>query len=88
MDRNPAVTRQTANMRWVLKHTFKKNEFRLVDELEKRVNLLTPPHSPLQREVIASVIEGQDVFLQACTSFGKSLCYQLPAVLKDWGCEF
>ncbi|KAJ5529876.1 hypothetical protein N7527_003269 [Penicillium freii] len=68
MDRNPAVTRQTANMRWVLKHTFKKNDFR-----------------PLQREVIASVIEGQDVFLQACTSFGKSLCYQLPAVLKDWG---
>ncbi|KAJ6123849.1 Helicase C-terminal [Penicillium samsonianum] len=68
MDPNLAVTRQTANMRWVLKHTFKKNDFR-----------------PLQREVIFSVIEGQDVFLQACTSFGKSLCYQLPAVLKDWG---
>ncbi|KAJ5787217.1 hypothetical protein N7457_002207 [Penicillium paradoxum] len=68
MDRNSAVTRQTANMRWVLKHTFRKNDFR-----------------PLQREVISSVIEGHDVFLQASTSFGKSLCYQLPAVLKDWG---
>ncbi|KAJ5570949.1 Helicase C-terminal [Penicillium sp. DV-2018c] len=65
-----AVRRQIANMRWVLKNTFKKQDFR-----------------PLQREVISSVIEGHDVFLQASTSFGKSLCYQLPAVLKDWGCE-
>ncbi|KAJ5342007.1 hypothetical protein N7541_011131 [Penicillium brevicompactum] len=40
---------------------------------------------PLQEEVIISVIEGHDVFLQASTSFGKSLCYQLPAVLKEWG---
>nr|KMM73413.1 ATP-dependent DNA helicase recQ [Coccidioides posadasii RMSCC 3488] len=36
---------------------------------------------PLQREVIQAVIEGHDVFLQAATSFGKSLCYQLPAVV-------
>ncbi|KAJ6012709.1 hypothetical protein N7499_012687 [Penicillium canescens] len=68
MGHNPALTRQTANMRWCLQNTFRKNDFR-----------------PLQRDVIVAVIEGHDVFLQASTSFGKSLCYQLPAVLKDWG---
>ncbi|TKA51209.1 hypothetical protein B0A49_13233 [Cryomyces minteri] len=39
---------------------------------------------PVQREVINAVLEGHDVFLQAATSFGKSLCFQLPAVL-DFG---
>ena len=34
---------------------------------------------PLQREVITAAIDGHDVFLQAATSFGKSLCFQLPA---------
>ncbi|OOQ82152.1 putative RecQ family helicase RecQ [Penicillium brasilianum] len=37
---------------------------------------------PLQREVITAVVEGHDVFLQASTSFGKSLCFQLPAVIS------
>ncbi|KAL1960220.1 hypothetical protein VTO42DRAFT_8763 [Malbranchea cinnamomea] len=36
---------------------------------------------PLQREVIQAAVEGHDVFLQAATSFGKSLCFQLPAVV-------
>lgn len=35
----------------------------------------------MQRDVIIAAIEGQDVFLQAATSFGKSLCFQLPAVI-------
>lgn len=39
---------------------------------------------PVQREVITTALEGHDVFLQAATSFGKSLCYQLPA-LVDYG---
>ncbi|KAF2467012.1 ATP-dependent DNA helicase [Lindgomyces ingoldianus] len=39
---------------------------------------------PLQREVISATLEGEDVFLQAATSFGKSLCYQLPAIV-DFG---
>ncbi|KAF2198524.1 ATP-dependent DNA helicase [Delitschia confertaspora ATCC 74209] len=39
---------------------------------------------PLQREVIEATLEGEDVFLQAATSFGKSLCYQLPAIV-DYG---
>ncbi|RAH56962.1 RecQ family helicase RecQ [Aspergillus piperis CBS 112811] len=37
---------------------------------------------PLQREVITAAINGHDVFLQANTSFGKSLCFQLPAVIS------
>ncbi|KAB8068736.1 P-loop containing nucleoside triphosphate hydrolase protein [Aspergillus leporis] len=37
---------------------------------------------PLQREVITAAVEGHDVFLQASTSFGKSLCFQLPAVIS------
>nr|POE85531.1 atp-dependent dna helicase q5 [Quercus suber] len=36
---------------------------------------------PVQREVITASLEGKDVFLQAATSFGKSLCFQLPAVV-------
>ncbi|KAL4785727.1 P-loop containing nucleoside triphosphate hydrolase protein [Aspergillus varians] len=35
---------------------------------------------PLQRDVVTAVVEGHDVFLQASTSFGKSLCFQLPAM--------
>ena len=36
---------------------------------------------PYQREIIIATLERNDVFVQAATSFGKSLCYQLPAVL-------
>ncbi|KAJ6172111.1 hypothetical protein N7470_001178 [Penicillium chermesinum] len=38
---------------------------------------------PLQREVITAAVDGHDVFLQASTSFGKSLCFQLPAVISN-----
>ncbi|KIX94305.1 uncharacterized protein Z520_10015 [Fonsecaea multimorphosa CBS 102226] len=37
---------------------------------------------PLQEEIITAVVGGHDVFLCAATSFGKSLCYQLPAVVS------
>lgn len=36
---------------------------------------------PPQREVIEAALAGHDVFVQAATSFGKSLCFQLPAVV-------
>ncbi|TVY30571.1 ATP-dependent DNA helicase [Lachnellula hyalina] len=36
---------------------------------------------PLQRDVIVEALDGKDVFVQAATSFGKSLCFQLPAVI-------
>lgn len=34
---------------------------------------------PLQREIINAALDGEDIFVQAATSFGKSLCFQLPA---------
>ncbi|KAF2461285.1 P-loop containing nucleoside triphosphate hydrolase protein [Lineolata rhizophorae] len=36
---------------------------------------------PVQREVITAALDGNDVYIQAATSFGKSLCFQLPAVV-------
>ncbi|KAK3986644.1 P-loop containing nucleoside triphosphate hydrolase protein [Cladorrhinum sp. PSN332] len=36
---------------------------------------------PHQREIILAALDGKDVFVQAATSFGKSLCFQLPAVI-------
>jgi superfamily II DNA helicase RecQ len=41
---------------------------------------------PQQREIIQATLDGKDVFVQAATSFGKSLCFQLPAVV-DQGSE-
>ncbi|KAL2142818.1 hypothetical protein VTI28DRAFT_712 [Corynascus sepedonium] len=37
---------------------------------------------PYQREIILAALDGKDVFVQAATSFGKSLCFQLPAVIN------
>lgn len=42
-----------------------------------------PSFRPQQREIIEAALSGQDVFVQAATSFGKSLCYQLPAVVDQ-----
>ncbi|KAF3765482.1 ATP-dependent DNA helicase [Cryphonectria parasitica EP155] len=36
---------------------------------------------PLQKDIIEAALAGKDVFVQAATSFGKSLCFQLPAVI-------
>lgn len=38
---------------------------------------------PLQREVIDAVMKGDDVIVIMATGGGKSLCFQLPAVLAD-----
>jgi hypothetical protein len=72
--------RPYSNIDFTLKRVFKKPCFRYARvTLFWRVVLIAS--RPLQREVIMATLEGEDVFLQAATSFGKSLCYQLPAVV-------
>lgn len=38
---------------------------------------------PYQKEIIQSVLEGEDVLAVLATGGGKSLCYQLPALLRE-----
>jgi len=82
------LPRRGPDLDFYLHRVFRKKSFRLVNphgvDAASFTNRL-PIVRPLQREVIHAVVEGQDVFLQASTSFGKSLCFQLPAVISTGG---
>jgi ATP-dependent DNA helicase RecQ len=41
---------------------------------------------PLQEEIITSILEGKDTFALMPTSGGKSICYQVPGMVKDGIC--
>lgn len=54
--------------------------------LEPSTDRRSAANRPHQREIIQAALDGYDVYVQAATSFGKSLCFQLPAVV-DQGSE-
>ena len=41
---------------------------------------------PLQEEIITSVIEGKDVLALLPTGGGKSICFQVPALVNEGLC--
>ena len=41
---------------------------------------------PFQEEIINSVLDGEDVLALLPTGGGKSLCFQIPALIKDGIC--
>ncbi|WP_264534904.1 ATP-dependent DNA helicase RecQ [Flavobacterium sp. N1736] len=41
---------------------------------------------PLQKEIIESVLDGQDTFALLPTGGGKSICFQVPAMMQDGIC--
>ncbi len=51
-----------------------------IDDLLQRVFRL-PDFRPRQREIIQDVLDGRDVVCVMPTGAGKSLCFQLPALL-------
>ncbi|KAI0025619.1 ATP-dependent DNA helicase [Xylariomycetidae sp. FL0641] len=60
----------------------RSNSFILPDlDFTLRRQFNKPAFRPFQRDIIQAALDGHDVFVQAATSFGKSLCFQLPAVV-------
>lgn len=74
---------QKVDIDFTLRKVFGKDSFRYSTR-QYSYKSFADLHRPVQREVINAALDGHDVFLQAATSFGKSLCFQLPAVV-DYG---
>jgi superfamily II DNA/RNA helicase len=60
----------------------------LSPKTRNNVRILIQYAIPHQREIILAALDGKDVFVQAATSFGKSLCFQLPAVIDRGSMSF
>ncbi|SHI33995.1 RecQ family ATP-dependent DNA helicase [Aquimarina spongiae] len=41
---------------------------------------------PLQEDIVDAILEGQDTFVQLPTGGGKSICFQVPALIKEGIC--
>src|SRR3954465_7808259 len=68
---------------FTLRRIFKKTSFRWVKTSSICYRIANSVERPLQRDVIVAALDGHDVFVQAATSFGKSLCFKLPAVIDN-----
>ncbi len=53
----------------------------LLDTLKQTFGFAT--FRPLQEEIIRDALDGRDVFALLPTGGGKSLCFQLPALVRD-----
>ena len=58
-----------------------KKRHEIQDTLERFFHLQT--FRPNQEAIIQSVVSGHDVLAIMATGGGKSLCYQLPALIND-----
>src|SRR5690242_15091574 len=79
--KNPKIRKSTPQKNSNENTTFTSNY--LTEQLQKNFgfNSFKEP----QEEVIKSLLSGRDTFVIMPTGGGKSLCYQLPAIISD-GC--